>query len=440
MRRALILVACLVSLLCRAEEASQHWPQWRGPMANGTAPHANPPSTWSETEHVQWKASLPGKGHSSPIVWGDQVLVSMAIPTGPKKTPVYNQAEGAHDNLPVDQDHAFVLASYNRQTGKLAWKTTLATAFPHEGGHDTGSLASASPLTDGEHVIAFFGSQGLYGMDLQGKVLWSRNLGRMDTRHAHGEGASPALHGSHLIVNWDHEGASMLHALDKATGQTLWSRPRDEATSWSTPLIVEHQGGRQVIVSATGRIRSYDLSTGKELWQCGGLSRNVVASPVAGHGLVVAANSYDWQAMLAIRLEGAQGDVTDSDQVAWSLNRLTPYVPSPLLVGKRLYFLRHLQGILSCVDLETGEASHGPWRLPVVRMVFASPVAAAGRIYITSREGITLVFDHPQEEDMRLIAVNRLDDTFSASPALVGEQLILRGERFLYSLKAASEP
>jgi outer membrane protein assembly factor BamB len=166
----------------------------------------------------------------------------------------------------------------------------------------------------------------------------------------------------------------------------------------------------------------------------------VVASPVAGHGLVVAANSYDWQAMLAIRLEGAQGDVTDSDQVAWSLNRLTPYVPSPLLVGKRLYFLRHLQGILSCVDLETGEVSHGPWRLPVVRMVFASPVAAAGRIYITSREGITLVFDHPQEEDMRLIAVNRLDDTFSASPALVGEQLILRGERFLYSLKAASEP
>ena len=364
----------------------------------------------------------------------------MAIPTGPKKTPVYNQAEGAHDNLPVDQDHAFVLASYNRQTGKLAWKTTLATAFPHEGGHDTGSLASASPLTDGEHVIAFFGSQGLYGMDLQGKVLWSRDLGRMDTRHAHGEGASPALHGSHLIVNWDHEGASMLHALDKATGQTLWSRPRDEATSWSTPLIVEHQGVRQVIVSATGRIRSYDLSTGKELWQCGGLSRNVVASPVAGHGLVVAANSYDWQAMLAIRLEGAQGDVTDSDQVAWSLNRLTPYVPSPLLVGKRLYFLRHLQGILSCVDLETGEASHGPWRLPVVRMVFASPVAAAGRIYITSREGITLVFDHSQEEDMRLIAVNRLDDTFSASPALVGEQLILRGERFLYSLKAASEP
>ena len=124
-------------------------------MANGTAPHANPPSRWSETEHMQWKTSLPGKGYSSTIVWGDQALVSMAISTGPKKAPVYNQAEGAHDNLAVDQDHAFVLASYNRQTGNLAWKTILATVFPHEGGHDTGSLASASPLTDGQHVIAF---------------------------------------------------------------------------------------------------------------------------------------------------------------------------------------------------------------------------------------------------------------------------------------------
>ncbi|NBQ25196.1 MAG: hypothetical protein EBU26_13240 [Verrucomicrobia bacterium] len=416
---------------------AEAWPQWRGPMATGQAPDANPPIDWSESKNLAWKVPLPGQGHATPIVWDHQVFLAMAIPTGPQRTPVYNQAEGAHDNLPVTQDHAYAILSYDRHSGRQQWQTTLATAFPHEGGHDTGSLASASPVTDGEHLVAFFGSRGLHGMDMEGKLCWSRDFGTMQTRHAHGEGASPALHGRYCVVNWDHEGDSMVYALDKATGTTIWSRPRDESTSWSTPLILEHAGRHQVIIAATGRIRSYDLETGQELWQCGGLSRNVVASPVAGHGLVVAANSYDWQAMLAIRLEGAKGDITGSEQVVWSLNRLTPYVPSPLLVGQKLFFLRHLQGILSCVDIRTGETAGGPWRLPLVRMVFASPVAAGGRLYVVSREGITLVFDHQQ--GLNLLSANHLDDQFSASPAVVGDSLLLRGDRYLYCLKAASQ-
>ncbi|MBT5927066.1 MAG: PQQ-binding-like beta-propeller repeat protein [Verrucomicrobia bacterium] len=418
-----------------AEDVSQFWPQWRGPLNNGVGPKANPPLKWSEDEHVRWKAELPGKGHSTPIIWEDTVFVTCAIPVGPERSPVFNRADGAHDNLPVSQDHFFSLLAFNRQDGSLVFRRDLNRAFPHEGGHDTGSLASASPVTDGKHIIVSFGSHGLYGLTMTGEVVWKRDFGKMQTRHAHGEGSSPALYADRLVVNWDHEGTSAVYCLDKSTGKEFWSAPRDESTSWSTPLMVEHENKVQIIVSATGKIRSYDLQTGKVIWECGGLSRNVVATPVTGHGMVVASNSYDWQAMLAIRLEGAQGDLTGTDQIVWSSKRLTPYVPSPLLYGKRLYFLRHLQGILSCVDLMTGEPIGGPYRLPLVRVLFASPVGAADRIYITSREGITLVMSNA--DDSQILSVNRLDDIFSASPALVGKQMFLRGEKFLYCLETA---
>ena len=418
-----------------AEDDSLYWPQWRGPMNNGIGPNANPPVKWSEDSNVHWKSALPGKGHSSPIIWKDTVFVTCAIPVGPKKAPVYNRADGAHDNLPVTQDHFFSLLAFNRQDGSLLFRRDLNRTFPHEGGHDTGSLASASPVTDGEHVIVSFGSHGLYGLNMQGDLIWKRDFGKMQTRHAHGEGSSPALYKNRLIVNWDHEGESAVHCLDKSTGKEIWKASRDESTSWSTPLMVEHGEKVQVIVSATGKIRSYDLMNGKVIWECGGLSRNVVATPVAGQGMVVASNSYDWQAMLAIRIQDAAGDITGTDQIVWSMNRLTPYVPSPLLYGKRLYFLRHLQGILSSVDLLTGEPLGGPYRLPLVRVLFASPVGASDRIYITSREGITLVMSNA--DDSEILSVNRLNDIFSASPALVGSQFFLRGEKFLYCLETA---
>jgi outer membrane protein assembly factor BamB len=267
-------------------------------------------------------------------------------------------------------------------------------------------------------------------------VKWEKDLGRMQTLHAHGEGSSPVLHGDMLIVNWDHEGDSFLYAFDKSTGKERWKVARDEKTSWSTPLVVEEKGQKpQVVISATKRVRGYDLQTGSLLWECGGLSRNVVSSPVAGHGLVFAANSYDWQAMLAIRLEGAKGDITDTRQVAWKLNRLTPYVPSPLLYGDTLYFLRHNQNILSALNARTGKPRVDPFRLADLRDIFASPVGAADRIYVTSREGATVVVRHG--DDPAILAVNRLEDTFSASAALVERELYLRGEQFLYCIADA---
>jgi len=435
---------CLLALPAQAEslgkagsqsnsEALRYWPQWRGPLANGVAPLAQPPVTWSETRNVRWKLPLPGKGHSTPIVFGDRVFVTAAVPVGEAQKPVYDNAPGTHDNVPVTHRHQFVVLAVRRSDGKVLWIKPVREAFPHEGGHETGSLASNSPVTDGEGLYAFFGSRGLYCLDLNGAMKWEKDFGRMQTLHAHGEGSSPVLYGDTLILCWDHEGDSALYALDKRTGEVRWQKARDEKTSWSTPLVVEHEGKPQVVVSATKRVRGYDLATGELLWECAGLTDNVVSSPVSGHGLVFAGNSYSRQSMLAIRLAGAKGDLTDTKQVAWTLNRLTPYVSSPLLYDDTLYFLRHNQNILSRLEPATGKPRGEPLRLEGIRdFIFSSPVGAAGRIYITGRDGRTVVLRHDPEN--ATLAVNRLDDVFSASPALVDKELYLRGERYLYCI------
>jgi outer membrane protein assembly factor BamB len=412
----------------------ESWSQWRGPLANGVAPRANPPIHWSETNNIRWKIALPGKGHSSPIVSGDAVFVLSAMPVGPTQKPIYDDAPGVHDSVPVTQRHQFLATALNRQDGSILWSKMLREEWPHEGGHQTGSLASNSPVSDGERLYAFFGSRGLYCLDFDGGVIWSKDLGRMHTLHAHGEGSSPVLYGNTLVVCWDHEAESFLYAFDKRTGKMLWKVPRDEKTSWSTPLIVEQDGKPQAIVSATKRVRGYDLTTGTELWQCAGLTENVVSSPVYYRGLVIAGNSYYSQAMLAIRLDGAKGDITGTDHVVWKLNRLTPYVSSPLLYDDTLYVLRHNQNVLSRLDPMSGRPRGEPLRLEGIRdFIFSSPVGAAGRIYVTGRDGTTVVLNHGKDDS--LLAVNHLDDVFSASAAMAGREFYLRGEQFLYCIQ-----
>jgi outer membrane protein assembly factor BamB len=409
------------------------WPQWRGPSANGVAPRANPPVHWSETNNVRWKIALPGKGHSSPIVFGDSVYVLSAVPIGDAQKPVYDDAPGVHDSVPVTHRHQFVALAINRRDGHVRWSNVLREEWPHEGGHYTGSLASSSPVTDGEYVYAFFGSRGLYCLDLKGELKWQKDLGRMHTLHAHGEGSSPVLYGQYLIVCWDQEGDSFLYGFDKHSGKTLWKVGRDEKTSWSTPLVIEHEGKPQIIVSATKRVRGYDLATGMQLWECAGLTDNVVSSPVYYRGIVITGNSYYSQAMLAIRLAGAKGDITGTDAVLWKLNRLTPYVSSPLLYDDTLYFLRHNQNVLSRLDPTTGKPRGEPLRLDGINdFIFSSPIGAAGRIYITGRDGTTVVLRHDREN--AALAINHLDDSFSASAAAVDRELYLRGEHFLYCI------
>jgi outer membrane protein assembly factor BamB len=254
--------------------------------------------------------------------------------------------------------------------------------------------------------------------------------------HAHGEGSSPVIYKDSLILCWDHEGDSFLYKFDKSTGKVLWKIARDEKTSWATPLIVEEGGRVQIIASATKRVRGYDWATGELIWECAGLSQNAVSTPVYFEGIVIAGCSYDFQAMLAIRLAGAKGDITDTANVVWKLNRLTPYVSSPLLYDDSLYFIRHNQNILSRVDPRTGKFMADPIRLNGIRdFIFSSPVGAAGRIYVTSRDGTTVVLSHGPKNEF--LAVNHLDDSFSASPILMDRELYLRGEKSLYCLVRA---
>lgn len=436
LRITLAVACCTWPLIAAGEEvaAPDHWPQWRGPLGTGVAPKANPPVEWNEDDgkNVRWKLALPGLGHSTPIIWGDRLFLTTALPTGEELPPRFSTAPGAHDNLPVTHRHKFVVLAVSRSQGRVLWERVLREALPHEGGHYTGSLASNSPVTDGQRLFAFFGSFGLYALDLNGELLWQADFGPMQSLHGHGEGSSPVLHGDTLIINWDHEGQSFVVALDKLTGKQRWKTQRQEVTSWATPIIVEHAGKPQLVISGTHRVRGYDLATGKVIWECGGLSANVVASPVAADGMVFAGSSYDTRNLLAIRLEGAKGDITGTPHVVWSRTRGTPYVPSPLLYGEALYFLAHYTGVMTRVRAKTGEEWPGSFRLEGIREVYSSPVGAAGRVYVTDRDGTTVVFAHG--EVPRFLALNRVNDTISASPAMVGNELYLRGERTLYCL------
>ncbi|HAV61603.1 MAG TPA: hypothetical protein DCY13_04465, partial [Verrucomicrobiales bacterium] len=258
-----LLAACLVGAPAPgASLAQQHnWPHWRGPLMNGTAPDAKPPVRWSETENVRWKTKLPGLGHSTPAVWGDRILLTTARPVGePLEKPIPDSAPGAHDNYPVTNRYEFIVLAVNRDDGAILWEKKVHEALPHEGAHYTASLASASPAADAEHFFAFFGSYGLSCLRHEGELVWEKSFGRMQSKHGHGEGSSPVLSGDTLVVNWDHEEQSFVVALDKRTGKERWRVNRDELTSWASPIVVEHAGQQQGIVSGTQRVRAYDLA------------------------------------------------------------------------------------------------------------------------------------------------------------------------------------
>ena len=408
-------------------DAARFWPQWRGPQATGVAPHGTPPLEWSETKNIRWKVEIPGKGSATPIVWDDRVFVATAVPSGEAVEPPASESSEGKEPL---QPQTFSILAINRQDGKVLWERVARTKVPHEGKHVTGTWASGSPVTDGEHVFAYFGSQGLYAFDMQGELLWEKDLGDMTILYGFGEGASPTLHGDRIIVSWDHEGQSFIVALDKRTGKEIWRVDRDEKSSWSTPIVVTQSGRKQVISSATKRVRSYDFDTGELVWQSSGMTMNTIPSPVAAEGIVFVTSGFRGNALLAIRLADATGDITDSDSIVWSHDRDTPYVPSPLLYDDTLYFLKHNTGLLSSFDAKTGEVNY-QMRLRDVPNVYASPVGAANRVYIAGREGKTVVLQHPE---FSILAVNSLEDGFDASPAVVDDEIYLRGRKFLYCI------
>jgi outer membrane protein assembly factor BamB len=413
-------------------QSTRFWGQWRGPDATGVSRTATPPLEWGEGKNIRWKVEIPGRGSGSPIVWGDRVYLLTAIPTGLSGEASHQPRGGIRPFIP----HRFVVMALNRKDGSVVWERTVREETPHEGAHtDNGTWASSSAVTDGQHLFAFFESRGLYAFDLDGKPIWEKDFGDKRMRNQFGEGSTPALYGNRLVVVWDQQGGqSFVAALDKRTGEELWRVNRTEIDTWATPLIVEHAGRTQAIVPGMNRLRSYDLENGEVVWESAGLTMNPIPSPVADDGMIYATSGFQGNNLKAIRLEGARGDITGTPSIVWTLDRDTPYVPSPLLYDGILYILKSNSGILSAFDAKTGKPHYQNQRLNGVPNVFASPVGAAGRVYIPGREGTTLVIRNAPQ--LEVLATNVLDDGFDASPALVDGEIYLRGQQYLYCIAA----
>jgi len=423
------LGAGLVPVLEAGQAPSdRNWPQWRGPQGTGVSRPANPPVEWSDTKNIRWKVELPGRGSGTPVIWGDRVYVTSAVPVG-----VDGAAEHAPRGAQARVPHRYVVLALDRKTGKTVWERVAREEAPHEASHaENGTWASPSAIVDGEHVIASFESRGYYAYDLNGNPVWQIDLGDKRMRSQFGEGSTPALHGNTLVIVWDHQGESAIVALDKRTGKELWRKPRTEIDTWATPLVATVNGKPQAIVPAMNKITSYDLSTGDVVWESAGLTINPIPSPVTDGSFAYLMSGFRGNSLKAIRLADAKGDITGTPAVAWTLDRDTPYVPSPLLYDGILYFLKANNGLLTALDAKTGQPHYQAARIDAVPNVFSSPVGASGRVYIAGREGSTVVIKHGPK--LEVIAVNELGDGFDASPALVDDEIYLRGYRYLYCI------
>ncbi len=413
----------------------KNWPQWRGLNMTGAALYGNPPVDWSETKNVKWKTEIPGKGHATPIIWGDQIIVLTAVETdktaggaAPSTTP---QRPGPPASQ-TDKVHRFQVISVNRLSGKIEWATTVREEVPQERTHNLGSWASGSPVTDGEFIYAYFGSRGLFCLDFKGNIKWERDFGQLDMVMSFGEGTSAALYGDRLFVQWDHEGKDFLYALDKKTGKDVWTVERDEVSSWATPLIIEVNGKPQVITSATNKVRSYDFNTGEVIWECGGMTRNVIPNPVYANGILYLMSGFRGSALKAVDPSKAKGDIAGTTAILWEYNQNTPYTPSPMLMNDKLYFLKLNNGELTCLDAKDGKVNYSNAKLEGTGAIYSSPTGANEQIYVMGGTGTCVVVKAGPE--FRVLATNVLEDSFHASPVVIGNDLFLRGFKNLYCI------
>lgn len=422
--------------------AQNDWPQWRGlnndGMARGDAPHE-----WNDTKNVAWRVAIPGRGNSSPVIWGDKIFLTTAVPTGaatasatqtqPPPVQGRRQGRGPGGGANAGQEHKFVVMCLDRRTGKVLWERVAKVATPHEGyHHNYGSFASNTPVTDGKYLYAFFGSRGIYCYDLNGKLMWEKQFQPMRMRLGFGEGVATVLDGNALYLKFDQEQGSHLLVLDKLTGKEIWRVARDEGSSWSPPLIVTHNGRKQVVVSASTKVRSYDAATGKLIWECAGLGSNVIPAPVIHDGVVYVMSGHREPNLMAIQL-GREGDLTGTDAVLWTNNRGNSYTGSPVLHDGKLYFVTD-SGMLSCLDARTGKPHYQQQRLPRSYNFKSSPVGANGKLFLATEEGDVVVVK--MGEKYEVLSVNTLtDQTFIATPAISGGNIYLRSQEALYCIR-----
>ena len=428
---SLFLFSSLVQAQLKPADFTSNWPEWRGLYNTGAVNGGNTPVEFSETKNVKWKIEIQGKGHATPIIWGDQMIIQTAVPTDKKieKTDAGQASQMAPNQ--TDLVHQFTVISVDKNSGKINWKTIVKEELPEERTHELSSWASNSPCTDGENIYAYFGSRGLFCLDMKGNVKWERDFGQMEIVASFGEGSSPAVYKDKIFVQWDHQQKSYLYALDKKTGKEAWTAERDEITSWATPLVVEVNGKAQVITSATNKVRSYDAETGQVILECTGMTRNVIPNPMYADGILHLMSGFRGNAIKAIDLAKAKGEITGTAIILWEYNQDAPYTPSPILMDGKLYFLKGNSGIMTCLNAKDGKVVYSNQKLDGITNIFSSPTGNKDKIYVAATNVVNVV---KAGSEFSILSKNTLDDTFHASPVIVGNDLFLRGFKFLYCI------
>ena len=443
------VVACCFALwgiLCpgQAKEDNINWPSFRGTYAAGVSEGPVLPKKFDGRtgEGLTFKVKIPGLAHSSPIVSGKTLFLTTAVSreAGASFKPgLYGSGEASKDRTV----HEWLIMCYDKRTGKLLWKKTATKGRPKDKRHVKASYANSTPATDGKHVVAFFGSEGLFAYTVEGDFLWKKDLGRLDVgaydlpSYEWGSASSPVIHEGKVIVQCDTQGRSFLTALDVRTGRTLWKTPRNELPSWGTPTVVPGKKRTQVVANGSNFIRGYEFETGKELWRLGGSSKITAPTPVFADGLIVVSSGRAPERPIFAIREKASGDLTlkpgenKNEFLAWSHVKRGPYMPTPLIYRKKVYLL-HNGGILACYDLKSGnELSRS--RIPHKAFGFsASPVATNGKVYLSGEDG--LVFEMKVGDEPELIAVHEMGEPLMASPALSEGVMYLRGQSHLFAV------
>ena len=437
-----LVISFLVTLTLLNSNAGasggSNWPQWRGPDGQGVSTETGLPTEWSDAKNVKWKTAIAGRGHSSPIVWGKKIFLTTALDgakiPGRKPGVTHKLSDGSEfvhpDAVGADLNHTFKVICLDRDTGKIIWERVVYEGPVQDSRHKKASFASSTPATDGKYVFAFFGSEGLYAYDFNGKQIWKQNLGTLSTASV-GYGVSPLLYGNLVIMQCDESGMnSFIAAFDTKTGKEVWRVPRKVDVTWSTPVLVHTDKRTELVTSAAEAIIAYDPATGRELWRHKGLESNAVPSPVVSDDLVVLTSGSPSKIALAIRA-GGSGDVTGTSQLVWSYNKGTAYVPSPILYGDYIYLMTD-RGLLTCLDAKSGKMEYEGARVPKPTTFMASPVAYEGKILLTSEEGETFILKAgPKHEVLRS---NSVGEPVYASPAIANGNIFIRGERHLFAI------
>ena len=439
----LLTFAAARSLFAADDEpasAAGIWPQFRGPGSRGVAVDAAPPDTWSATENVAWQRELPGRGWSSPIVWGGRVFLTTAVSAGDVEEAKKGLYFGGDRAAPPDDEHVWLVLCLDLESGETLWEREVHRGVPEWPLHIKNSYASETPVTDGERVYALFGNVGVFCIDFEGNPQWERRWPPQRIRLNWGTAASPALHGDRLYVVNDNEEQSYLDSLDTATGEPVWRVERPEKSNWATPFVWEHELRTEIITPGSGKTRAYDLD-GNLLYEFGGSSSITIATPYAAHGLLYVSSGYildERKPLWAIR-PGATGDITlaenetSNEGIAWCQKQAAPYNPTTLVYEDNLYVLLD-RGLLACYDARTGRMHYVPQRLGRGSAFTVSPWAYDGKIFCLSEDGETFVVRSGNEFDLLHINPLAEDDMGMATPAISGNRLLIRTDSRMYCI------